>query len=341
MVADPVAAAAPASPPAPLSLLVALVLLVDRVPVPAPPAARPRGRPRVYPDQLFLKALVVMLVRHLSKVHTLLAVLAEPTPEMRSLRGALTDERGRFPSRRTWERRLRGMPDSLPAQIGCLGRHLVALLCPWAACGRAVAIDSTLLRAGGGVWHKKDREAGVVPHTSIDTEAHWTKSGWHGWVYGWKLHLVSTAAAVWIPLAADLTAANVADNEAAPALLDELPLDARYVLGNLHYNAPNVREACARAGRTLVTTRYGPYPHTDSGVDVRRVFHKLRSLAIENFNEQFKGLFDCHGAVPTRGRGATRRFALGAVFVYQLALLHRCSTGDDLRIGLKAFLCAA
>ena len=25
------------------------------------------------------------------------------------------------------------------------------------------------------------------------------QSGWHGWVSGWKLHLVSTAAAVWIP----------------------------------------------------------------------------------------------------------------------------------------------
>jgi hypothetical protein len=321
------------------SILVALVLLVDRIPLPAP-SPRRRGRPATYPDRLFLKALVLMIVRHLSKVHTLLAVLEEPTPEMRRLRVLLT-EQGRFPSRRTWERRLRAIPAALPAQIGCLGRYLVVHVRPWAACGRAVAIDSTVLRAGGGVWHKKGRLTGVVPHTSIDTEAHWTKSGWHGWVYGWKLHLVSSAAAVWIPLAADLTPANVADNEAAPALLDELPGEARYVLGDLHYNAPNVEAVCAQAGRVLVTTRYGPYPHTDGGADVRRVFHKLRSLAIENLNEQFKGIFGCHGAVPTRGLAATRRFALGAVLVYQLALLHRFATGDDLRVGLKAFLCAA
>jgi|RhiMetdeSRZDD1v2_1073273.scaffolds.fasta_scaffold587476_2 Transposase DDE domain len=337
MVAEPGQAAAWPAPP---SLLVALVLLVDRVPLPTPPGKRARGRPPVYPDRLFLKALVIMLVRHLSKVHTLLAVLAEPTPEMQQLR-TLLGEQGRFPSRRTWERRLRTMPDTLPAQIGCLGRSLVGLLHPWATWGRAVAIDSTVLRAAGGVWHQKDRAAGVVPHTSIDTEAHWTKSGWHGWVYGWKLHLVSTAAAVWVPLAADLTAANVADNDAAPALLAELPLDARYVLGDRHYNAPNVHDTCDRAGRTLVATRYGPYPHTDGGVEVRRVFHKLRSLAIENFNEHFKGIFDCHGAVPTRGRLATRRFALGAVFLYQLALLHRFEHQLDLRVGLKAFLCAA
>ncbi|MDQ5854646.1 MAG: hypothetical protein M3380_21760, partial [Chloroflexota bacterium] len=70
-----------------------------------------------------------------------------------------------------------------------------------------------MLRARGRVWHKKDWEAGAVPHTSIDTEAHWTKSGWHGWVYGWKLHIVTTVANVWIPLAAELTPANAADNE--------------------------------------------------------------------------------------------------------------------------------
>ena len=78
---------------------------------------------------------------------------------------------------------------------------------------------------------KKDREQGVVPHTSIDTEAHWTKSGWHGWCYGWKLHLVATVAAVWIPLAAELTPANAADNEIAPALIRELPAEAPFRLG--------------------------------------------------------------------------------------------------------------
>ena len=71
------------------------------------------------------------------------------------------------------------------------------------------------------------------------------------------------------------------------------------------------------------------------------MFHHLRSQSIENFNEQFKGIFGCHGQVPTRGLRATRRFALGAVFVYQLAVLHRYQSASDLRRGLKPFLCAA
>jgi hypothetical protein len=322
------------------SLLVTLVLLVDRIPSPPVPPRRGRGAPRFYPDRLFLKALVIMIVRHLHTVHELLAVLEQPTPEMQTLRALLSHD-GRFPCRRTFERRLATLPDTLPAQIGCLGRHLVALIQPWADYGRAIALDSTLLRARGGVWHKRDREQGVVPHTSIDTEAHWTKSGWHGWVYGWKLHLVSVVAGVWIPLAADLTPANIDDAEVGLTLLGEVPAEVRFVLGDRHYNTPAVREQCDQDGRILVASQYGRYPHTDAGVEVRRVFHKLRSLAMENFNEHFKGIFDGHGPVPTKGLVATRRFALGAILVYQLALLYRAEQGLDLNVGLKAFLKAA
>lgn len=320
-------------------LLVILVRLVDHIPAP-PLSQRKRGHPKVYSDRLFLKALIIMMIKHLHKVHELLSVLEQPTAEMQTLRSLLTEKK-RFPSRRTWERRLKTIPETLPGQIACFGGYLVTLIQPWAAHGRAVAIDSTVLRSMGGVWHKKDREQGVVPHTSIDTEAHWTKSGWHGWVYGWKLHIVCTVAAVWIPLAAELTAANAADNETAPSLLRLLPAEVRYVLGDRHYNDPELRLLCEQHDCSLVTTQYGRYPHTDAGAPVRRVFHKLRSTAIENFNEQFKGIFDAHGQVLTKGLVNTQRFALGAIFLYQIVLLYRFQHGLELRTGLKAFIKAA
>jgi plasmid stabilization system protein ParE len=321
------------------TVLVQLIRLVERIPSPPSPPCR-RGRPIFYSEKLFLKALVIMIVRRLHRVGELLAVLEEPTSEMRTVRELLC-EKGRFPARRTFERRLKALPGTLPEQIFCLGGHLVGLLRPWERTGRAVALDSTPLRAKGGVWHKKDKEAGVVPHTSIDTEAAWTKSGWHGWVYGWKLHLAITVAGMWIPLSARLTPADVADNQIAPALIEELPDEARFVLGDTHYDAENVREKCEQTKRFLVTSKRGAYPHTDSGVEVRRIFHKLRTLANENFNEHFKSIFDVHGQVPTKGRVNTARFALGAVFVYQLALLHRHERNSELNRGLKPFLRAA
>lgn len=319
------------------SLLVTLVNLVDRLPQPVSAMKRGRGHPQVYSNHLFLKALIIMIIRHLRTVHELLSVLAEPTAEMQCLHELLC-EHGRFPTRRTWERRLKSLPETLPAQIGCLGRYLIELINPWQESGRAVAIDSTVLRSRGAVWHQKHRRAGEVPHTLIDTDAHWTKSGWHGWVYGWKLHIVSVVAGVWFPLAALLTPANVADNTPASTLLQEVPAEVRFVLGDRHYNTPEIRQDCALSDRILVATRLGSYPHTDDGVEVRRVFHKLRSIAMENFNEHFKSIFDGHGQVPTKGLIATQLFALGAVFVYQLALFYRWEQGLPLCIGLKAFL---
>jgi len=322
------------------SLLITLGRLVDRLPMPPPPPKRGRGRPRLYTDRLFLKAVVILIVRRLRTAYELLSVLDQPTPEMKTLRSLLFAE-GRLPCRRPFERRLDALPATLPAQIGCLGRFLVGLLQPWKACGRAVACDSPTLQAKGGVWHKKDREQGGVPHTSIDTEAHWTKSGWHGWVYGWKLHLAMTVADLWIPLAAVLTPANENDGEVAPQLLPEFPVETRFVLGDTQYNQEDLRQRCWERGWELVPPQYGPYPHTDDGAEVRRVFHKLRSVANENFNELFKAIFDGHGAVPTRGKTATALWALGAVFVYQLTLWERFEADLDLRTGLKPFLKAA
>jgi len=130
------------------SMLVVQVKMIDLTPTP-PVGPAKQGRPITYPEKLFLKALLIMIVKHLHKVHELLSVLNEPTFEIQQLRGAVAPltENGRYPARRAWERRLKGLPASLPAQIGCFGRYLVELIAPWASSGRAVAVDSTVLHS--------------------------------------------------------------------------------------------------------------------------------------------------------------------------------------------------
>lgn len=49
------------------------------------------------------------------------------------------------------------------------------------------------------------------------------------------LGLATTVAGVCIALAARLTPANEADSDLAPRLLEELPEEARFVLGDTHY----------------------------------------------------------------------------------------------------------
>jgi hypothetical protein len=268
------------------SILVSLVRLVDSLPFPPPPSHRPRGRQPTYSERLSVKAVVMMIIRRLYTAWALVAFLQQDDPVVAQLRPLLT-EHGRFPTRRTWERRLAGWPATLPSLMGRLGRHLGGLLNPWAPQGHGTACDSTMVRAHGGVWHKKDRDAGIVPHSSIDTQAPWSKSGWQGWWYGWKLHLAVSIGSLWIPLAAESTVANVADSEIAPLLVIPVPAEVRYVLGDQHYHTPELRAECSRHNRELVATGRGAYPHADGGVEVRRIFHKLRSQAIEPFNGLF------------------------------------------------------
>ena len=333
--------------------------VIDELPeaVLAPTVAQParRGRPPVYASRLFYKALVVLVVRRLRSVHALVALLAEP--EMAEVRACLCGAQGTCPSRRTWERRLARLSAQLPEVIAQLGQELIARLHLWEDDGRAVAIDSTPLHARGKVWHQSQRRAGIRDDTRIDPDAHWTHSGWHGWVYGYKLHVVISVCpqvGVWLPLAAELTPANVADSAQAPALLDTLqragsaePAPAAlasaggYVLADSGYAYADVRTACGRDGFVLVAShRGGPRP-SDEGTPVRRIFHALRALAIESWNGQFKQIFDLSAQVPTRGRRATQRLVLGAVFVYQVALLDRFLLGRSLRLGLQAAIQAA
>lgn len=324
----------------PEPILVTLVRLVDEIPEFPAPEPRKRGRPKVYADRLIIKALIIMIVRRLYSATSLLNFLEQETGLTQQLRELLIQD-GYFPSRRTWERRLKTLPDTLPQQIGCLGRLLVTQLQPWQHSGRAVAVDSTPLRAKGGVWHKKQREQGIIPHSTIDTEAGWSKSGYHGWWYGWKLHLACVVSSLWIPLAAELTVANTDDASLTPALFAQLPAEVRYILGDTHYHTAEVQQLCQGRGWWLVASRRGMYPHTDSGVEVRRIFHKLRSQSIEPFNGLFKNVFEWGGQVPVKGLRRTQLLVLGAVLLYQLVLLYQFQHRKPLGVGIKALLRAA
>ena len=47
------------------SILVSLLWLVEQIPAPPPLAKRQRGRQETYADKLFVKALLVMIIRRL------------------------------------------------------------------------------------------------------------------------------------------------------------------------------------------------------------------------------------------------------------------------------------
>ena len=78
----------------------------------------------------------MLIIRRLYTAYAWLTFLEQDDTVARQWRPLLF-EHGRFPTRRTWERRLTALPQHLPGVIGGCGRHLVALLTPWTSHGRA------------------------------------------------------------------------------------------------------------------------------------------------------------------------------------------------------------
>ena len=54
--------------------------------------------------------------------------------------------------------------------------------------------DKSLFKARGPIWHKKDRAKNHIPKglRNVDKTANLSKSAYHGWVYGYGLHLTTT-----------------------------------------------------------------------------------------------------------------------------------------------------
>jgi hypothetical protein len=73
--------------------------------------------------------------------------------------------------------------------------------------------DASLFKAHGPVWHQSDRQASRIPEKlrNLDTAASWDKSGYHGWVYGYSLHLTCNRAG--FPKLLQTETASVAESQ--------------------------------------------------------------------------------------------------------------------------------
>jgi hypothetical protein len=124
-------------------------------------------------------------------------------------------------------------------------------------------------------------------------------------------------------------------------LLDELPANVRVVLGDRHYHDSLLHEHCKEHRRRLITSQYGAYPHCDKGMELRRIYHKMRSQSIEPFNGLFKRIFTWRTQMPFKGLLRTKLFVLGATFLYQLILCYQFLKNLVIGRNIKPLLSAA
>jgi len=93
------------------------------------------------------------------------------------------------PVRTTLSRRYKTLYPLLQAFIAYLGQWAETLSTEFDS--QVLIEDASLFKAHGPVWHQSDRQAQRIPEKlrNLDQEATWGKSGYHGWVYGYSLHL--------------------------------------------------------------------------------------------------------------------------------------------------------
>jgi Transposase DDE domain len=257
-----------------------------------------RGRPYVYSPTVILRCFVVRIWFRLDSNRALHEYLAMEMPYNKKVMRVCG--LSRIPNRRTFDRRLATISNDIKNRITTMGELFVRdkIIYPC-----ILSADSTLVKAKGHVWHKSSMEEGVVPRSGIDTHAMWGFSHTKGWIFGYKLHLISSTSSIIVPLAADFTTANIPDNQLYDILTASLPLAiikrTLYMSADPGYDDHKLYDLSKEMGFQLVcpVKRYKNTPADRIKLvkfyesNVGQAIYSLRSISIEPLIEHIKSVF--------------------------------------------------
>ena len=168
-----------------------------------------QGCPFTYTEEMFI---VFFLLMQFRRIHANKAKWRWLTkhPEMLEMLGW-----SQAPHRTTIARRYKALYEVVQEFILFIGQYTSELS---EELSQAHLVeDKSLFKALGPVWHQSDRKMGRIPEKlrNLDTDATWSKSGYHGWVYGYGLHMTCNEEA--FPTMIQVETASVSDSE----ILDE------------------------------------------------------------------------------------------------------------------------
>jgi len=293
----------------------ALLKIVEQVKeyyVDLPPQRR-RGRPRTFSGQAFLLLAVVGVVLRTFKPPELVTLWSKDA----RLRQALGF--GRVPHRRTIERRLDATLPEAEAQVQALGHQILAEVAPGPEEPYASAIDGRRYQAQGPRWHKRDRAHGRVPAglRNVDTESAWSKSGYRGWVQGYRLVLQGLVFPAPVPLFARWCSNAVGESTVLEqALAAEQGPVTELLLGDSTFGGADLVATYAQQGGWLLTPQ--PLPaHPESWK------HDLYAYRRETIELLFQRLIQACDlkTCPTKGLARTGTFVIASVWLYQVLFL--------------------
>jgi hypothetical protein len=304
--------------------LIQLLALIDLVWAEAEAQPRGRGAPKLYSEKVMFKLYVVSLLKKLWKRRALWRYLAA-NPTVAAACGL-----PQMPDRRTLDRRLEEIAPQAEAQIRALG---LTLILEGVTDPHTAASDGSAFATPGPVWHKKDKEAGVVPDGlhGLDQEADWIQSTYHGWVYGYKAHVTISVSSATVRVILDATVTGSAcESHVLKARLPDLPPTLETLLLDAGYDDGLLITAAAERGITILAPLAKPIgqstpqdrrdraAYLDSPAGKAR--YAQRGTSIEPLFGTIKDFF-CLDPLPRQGQCHAATFILLALYAWNLIVL--------------------
>jgi hypothetical protein len=303
----------------------ALLSLVERVKenyrelLPSPPK---RGKKRDFSALSFLLLSVVAVTLRTFRDRELHKLLAKDE----CLREALGFSR--LPHRTTIGRRISSLGAEAEQQIALLGKEIVAEVKPVADQSQVSAIDGRMYKATGPAWHKKDRNNGLVPVglRNVDTESKWSKSGYRGWVQGYRLVLQGLAFPEPVPIFAAWRPNNQNEaNLAIKALEDDALKVTDVLLGDETFGGGLFPSLYEEAGGWLLSPKQLP----DERRSWKNDLYDYRKETIELLFQRIMQASDLEQC-QVKGQGRNGAFVLASVWLYQICFLADYREGKPL-----------
>ncbi|MBA3242689.1 MAG: hypothetical protein H0T60_15800 [Acidobacteria bacterium] len=275
-----------------------------------PPGGKPaRGRPLLFDTKSFFLLSVCAVVLRCFKGAELERLILRDA----SLRHALGF--ARTPHRKTIARRLARLLPDAERQVKELGREILAALTNDET-AVVSAIDGRMYAAAGALWHKQDREADRIPSglRNVDRESRWFKSGYRGWVQGYRLVMQGLVFPQPVPLFATWTMNNVGEATTVKTALAENRLPVTSVLlGDETFGGQPLTTAYTRAGGFLLT----PKQLSEKRRSWKDDLFSYRKETIELLFQRVLQAADLK-ACPSKGLCCNGAFVLVSVWLYQL-----------------------
>lgn len=284
-----------------------------------PPTPPKRGKRRDFSALSFLLLAVVAMTLRTFKGRELRKLLEKDAGLRRALGFA------RAPHRTTIGRRLTGLVPEAEEQIAALGRQIVTEIKAETEPSEVSALDGRMYQAQGPKWHKKDREKGVVPARlrNVDRESKWSRSGYRGWVQGYRLLLQGLVFPEPVPIFAAWRPNNENEARIAGAALGSGALKVTDVLlGDETFGSGDFPQLYAQAGGWVLTPKQLPEARRSWKDDLYDYRKQTIELLFQRIM-QAAGLKECQ----VKGEGRNGAYVLASVWLYQICFLANYRAG--------------